>query len=149
MTGGSDAQDRNGGRGVLQRSMPRARRRSSPKAEASPSAKADAPERDVVLVHGVTEDGQGLQVLRCRGDRLEAGAVRPLREGRPIHGEVVKLSPRRELPLVCDVEVAVPAPASAVKDRPATRTGPAQVVTDQYRRNWDTIWRRPKSARPN
>jgi hypothetical protein len=39
---------------------------------------------DVALIHGKTPDGEGLRILRKREDRLELGAVRPLKEGMPI-----------------------------------------------------------------
>ena len=101
---------------------------------------------DVALIHGVTSDGEGFRILRARGDRLELGAIRPLREGAPITGEVVTLRPRANFPALCDVEThfkpaedandrQVPTPAATVQ-----RTGPAQVATDEYRRNWDAIW---------
>ncbi len=113
---------------------------------ASPAA---APATDVALIHGVTPDGEGLQILRARDNRLELGLIRPLREGAPITGEVVTLRPRPNAPALCDVEVHVKAPqAAATDDRQAPRAalahpGPAQVATDDYRRNWDAIWSRP------
>ncbi|HEX2671812.1 MAG TPA: hypothetical protein VHM25_13110 [Polyangiaceae bacterium] len=115
---------------------------------ASPAAPAVP---DVALIHGVTPDGDGLKILRARGDRVELGAVRPLREGMPITGEVVTLRPRANFPALCDVESHFK-PSESVSDRqePATpalaqRTGPAQVATDEYRRNWDAIWNRSES----
>jgi hypothetical protein len=112
---------------------------------------------DVVLVHGVTRDGGGLAVIRKREDRLELGAVHPLKEGKSIHGEVVRLKPRAECPLVCDVEVCVPASSAdheptkplSASSSPA-RKGPAQVASARYRENWDVIWKRPnKPELPN
>jgi len=99
----------------------------------------------------VTPDGEGLKILRARGDRLELGAVRPLREGAPITGEVVTLRPRPSFPALCDVETHFkPAQEASANDRQepppsavVQRTGPAQVATDEYRRNWDAIWNRP------
>ena len=108
-----------------------------------------APGTDVALIHGVTPDGEGLQILRARDNRLELGAIRPLREGAPITGEVVTLRPRPNTPALCDVEVQLKAPQAApTDDRQAPRAalshpGPAQVATDEYRRNWDAIWSRP------
>jgi hypothetical protein len=100
-----------------------------------------------MLVHGLTEDGQGLAVIRKREDRLELGSVHPLKEGKPIHGEVVRLTPRPDAPLLCDVEVTMPArSAPAPQAREAAlppRKGPAQVASDSYRENWDAIWSRP------
>ena len=104
--------------------------------------------KDVALIHGVTPDGEGLNILRARGDRLELGAIRPLREGAPITGEVVTLRPRPSFPALCDVETLFK-PAEEPNDRQepppsavVQRTGPAQVATDEYRRNWDAIWNR-------
>ncbi|MEI9940776.1 MAG: hypothetical protein WDO69_26470 [Pseudomonadota bacterium] len=104
---------------------------------------------DVALIHGVTPDGEGFKILRARGDRLELGAIRPLRDGAPITGEVVTLRPRPNFPALCDVETHFkpveeqsdrqePAPSAVVQ-----RSGPAQVATDEYRRNWDAIWKNP------
>jgi hypothetical protein len=113
---------------------------------------------DVLLIHGVTEDGAGLEVVRQRQDRLEAGALRPVQEGRPIVGELVRVRPRTEFPLLCDVEVMLPAahkqPECDVAKAPeseSSRRGPAQVATDRYRDNWDLIWKRPSddSGMPN
>ena len=110
---------------------------------------AQPKESDVLLVHGVTPDGEGLQVIRKRNERLEAGALHTVREGRPIHGELVRLKPHEDCPLVCDVEVQLPAPeitpSTDVVARPADepRRGPAMVVSDRYRANWDAIWKRP------
>jgi len=105
---------------------------------------------DVALIHGVTADGEGLKILRARGDRLELGAIRPLREGAPITGEVVTLRPRPSFPALCDVETHFkPSEAASDRQEPAAaanvqRSGPAQVATEDYRRNWDAIWNRPE-----
>jgi hypothetical protein len=111
---------------------------------------------DVLLIHGVTEDGSGLQVVRQRQDRLEAGALRPVEEGRPILGELVRVRPRHEFPLLCDVEVMMPATRATddvaqASEPESSRRGPAQVATDRYRDNWDLIWKRPSedSGMPN
>jgi hypothetical protein len=91
---------------------------------------------DIALIHGKTEDGRGLKILRRRRDCIEAGAVMPLVPGKPIVGEVVRLEPRRDFPLLCDVHVEYSPPAEL---RPTT-TGPAQVATERYRRNWDLVF---------
>ncbi|MBN1612616.1 MAG: hypothetical protein JW940_38655 [Polyangiaceae bacterium] len=115
---------------------------SSPSSESGSSSSSD-----VVLIHGVTSDGEGLQVLRRREGRVEAGAARPLKHGQPIQGEIVRLKPRKEFPLLCDVEVELPAPKSPEArsaDEPTgtVRKGPARVTTERYRENWDAIWAR-------
>lgn len=109
-------------------------RKKSPAASPKPEADAaDAtPKEDVVLVHGRTEDG-ALQVIRKKGDELSAGELRPVEEGKPLRGNLLKLRPREEMPLLADVEeeIAITSPSL---------TGPAQVATDSYRKGWDGLW---------
>ena len=109
---------------------------------------------DIALLGGQTEDGAGRRVVRLRPDGATVGEIRPLQEGRPIHGEVVQLKPRQEAPWVCDVDVNVPAarpaasaapaspprPAELPREAQAPRHGPAQVATEDYRANWDRIF---------
>jgi hypothetical protein len=99
----------------------------------------------VAIVCGLSNDGQGLEIIRKRGERLEAGTVRRLEQGKPIHGEVVRLRPREQFPMVCDVEVELSGPPA---QKPSTLSGPAQVATDSYRKNWDAIYgsRKPSST---
>lgn len=97
-----------------------------------------SPKPDVVFVQGAAEQGEGLKVIRRRDETLEVGEIRPIQEGRPIHGEVVKLKPRKEHERLFDVEVVVPrADASTTA---LTHGGPAQVATDRYRTNWESIF---------
>ena len=120
---------------------------------------------DVALLYAPTDDGHGARVIRARDGALEAGEMRPVRDGQPInHGELVRLSPRSDTPCVCDVEILHPRPtvpiaddpgaapaghaeprasdeATAVEGRAATLRGrPAQVASDDYRMNWDRIF---------
>jgi hypothetical protein len=121
--------------------------------------KPKEPSSDVVLIHGVTEDGRGLQVLRAREERIEAGQVRPLEHGKAVQGDIVKLRPRPEAPFICDVETElktaeVPPPKDIQVSAPreSARKGPAQVASAAYRQNWDAIWsatKRPKNDLPN
>ena len=105
-------------------------------------------------MHHVTPDGT-VHVIRRRGDQLEAGALSPLREGAPIQGEVLSLRPRENFPMLCDVDVLYTPPVAKSTDRPAAptpaarRKGPAQVATNDYRDNWDSIWSRKKSNAVN
>ena len=119
-----------------------------PAGDESSPAPATPASSDVALIHGVTSDGEGFHILRARDNRLELGAVRPLRDGAPITGEVVTLRPRANFPALCDVETHFKAPEPlADRQEPAqlaaSRSGPAQVATEDYRRNWDAIWSRP------
>jgi hypothetical protein len=104
---------------------------------------------DVALICAVSPDGDGLHVLRRRNNRIEAGVARALRDGQPIHGEVVKLTPRQGCPLLCDVEVQLESTAAQAPEPSPIRdaNGPAQVASDSYRRNWDAIWKRPSQSK--
>jgi hypothetical protein len=108
-----------------------------------------------LLIHGVSQDGQNLAVLRARDDRIEAGIVRKVQDGEPLLGELVRLTPRPESPLLCDVQVEYAGPSAAASPPPGDRAahapvgaklthgGPAQVATPDYRANWDAIWSKP------
>jgi hypothetical protein len=61
----------------------------------------------------------------------------------------VSLRPREGFPLLCDVDVHYTPPKPAVKPARARRKGPAQVATDTYRDNWDSIWSHKKSESLN
>lgn len=123
--------------------------KSSSRSQDAPADESSAAASgDVALVHHVTPDGS-VHVIRRRGDQLEAGELKPLREGAPIQGEVVSLRPRPSFPLLCDVDVHYQPPARPAASKPsalpARRKGPAQVATDVYRDNWDSIWSSKKS----
>jgi hypothetical protein len=109
-----------------------------PKPEEAKPEKAD----DVVFVHSPTEKGDGFRVVRKRADTIEVGEIRALEEGRPVHGEVVKLSPREEHAQLFNVDVLVPSAEKAG----AARSGPPQVATDAYRKNWDAIFGAPPES---
>jgi hypothetical protein len=140
------------------------RRSKLPQAKPAMSkAAASAPADDVVLIHGVTDDGKGYRVLRKQGEQVSLGAVTPLEDGKPIHGEVVRLERRQGAPLLYDVRPfdfdapasegaepqgaarpAEPASAEAAEGAPpgAYRSGPARVASRAYRAGWDGIWGR-------
>jgi hypothetical protein len=118
-------------------SVPLRRRAAKPDAGGAKLAQRPQSDADVALIWGKSQDGS-LNILRKRADRFEAGTVVPLKEGRPIQGEVIQLHPREGSPL-CDVEVHLPAPVMAT---PAASAGPPQVATDAYRKNWDSIYKR-------
>lgn len=110
----------------------------------------ESPSGDVVLIHGPSPDGKGLAVLRHRQNRLERGLVTPIEQGKPIHGEVVTLQPRREFPLICDVKVEyspADAQSASTSHSRAITKGPGQIATDEYRTNWDRIFQAPTRTR--
>lgn len=100
------------------------------------------PDSDVVLICGRSEDGRSYDVLRQRGKQIEAGRMGPLDEGKPIHGEIVRLKPRGESPALFDVEVQHDA-------RPARQSSgrPAKVATEEYRKGWESIWAKSRRDR--
>jgi len=89
---------------------------------------------DVMYVHGPTESGEAFHVLRQRDERIEVGQIRGLRQGAPIHGEIVRLRPREGAERLFDVDVLVEAPERAV------HAGPPQVASNAYRHNWDLVF---------
>jgi hypothetical protein len=101
---------------------------------------------DVALVLGKSPSGE-VNILRKRADRLEAGTLVPLQEGKPLRGEVVQLHPREGSRLY-DVEVHLsreelgPSLPQAQAAQSSALNGPAQVATDKYRKNWDAIYKR-------
>ncbi|MGH7296435.1 MAG: hypothetical protein ACRELB_15965 [Polyangiaceae bacterium] len=90
---------------------------------------------DVVMLAGQTEDGAGTRVVRARPGRVEAGEVRPVKDGTPlVAGEVVRLEKRKDAPALFDVHVVHEVKPAGAK---APHGGPAQVATDEYRESWD------------
>jgi hypothetical protein len=117
--------------------------------------------KDLLLVKGPTDDGAGVHVVRARPERLELGTMRPLQEGRPIDGEVVRVNPHPECPYLYEVETEFSAQRSeaatnaeepkapaAQASAPPRGAGPPKVASEAYRRNWDAIWNRQSRRRP-
>ncbi len=96
---------------------------------------------DVALIHSRTDDGEGYRYLRQRGENLEAGEMRPLSEGRAIHGDVVSLRKRDDAPLYdVTVEHAATRPMSRHEFMHAGDAKPAKVSSRRYRQGWHAIW---------
>lgn len=109
------------------------------------SSKKSAKDEDVALVVGASEDGATLGVLRKRGDAIEPAIVKKAEEGKPIAGELVRLSPREE-PLLFDVDVLYDGRAEDADEG----GGPAQVATEAYRKGWDRLFKKSRRrAAPN
>src|SRR4029077_3748812 len=98
--------------------------------------------KDVALVYAPADDGDGWRVLRQRrgSKAIETGLIRPLRSGRAISGEVVKLEQREESPLLFDVETDDELSTTPAAPEARAAHGPAQVATEDYRRGWDAVW---------
>jgi hypothetical protein len=118
----------------------------------TPEKKGGGEAFDVVLVHGPTVDGHGARVLRARPGQVEAGEVRPLREGQPLApgGEVVRLVERADSANVYDVKVDYAAPSAPAPAKSAGG-GPPQVASAEYRASWDRTFARkpPARGKPN
>lgn len=92
----------------------------------------------MVFVHSKVESGEGFRIIRKRADVIEVGEIRPVQEGKPLTGEMIKLTPRQDHEQIFDVEVLV---SREELGRGALgRAGPAQVATRAYRSNWDAIF---------
>jgi hypothetical protein len=102
------------------------------------SSEAPPPKQDVLFVHSPAVEGEGFRVIRKRDDTIELGEIRSVQEGRPIHGDLVKLKPRKEHDRLFDVEVL----ATREEMQPAAlgHAGPAQVASEAYRTNWEAIF---------
>jgi hypothetical protein len=93
---------------------------------------------DWVILMGATDDGAGVDVARVRKERVELGQLRSLRAGQPIYGEVVKLTPMREAPSICAVEVQCAAPSPTPTE--SSPKGPSKVNSHAFRSSWERIW---------
>lgn len=116
------------------------------------SAKPGDERRDVALIVGGDENAYHILRQRSEDAPLEAGVLRPLTEGKALTGELVKLRPREEAPVLFDVETELDLRPNAAADVGGDRaTGPARVTSDAYRKGWDAIWgdSRPSRSRLN
>jgi hypothetical protein len=118
----------------------------APQTPRPPEAKA----KDIAILHGPTEDGEGARLLRLKDGEVYSGEIRPAREGQPLgQHELVRLRPLHPQLPVCEVEV-LHAPKPSPESRPSG--GPARVSNRRYRQNWNTIFGNPErkaKARPD
>ena len=104
--------------------MTKPRKRSAGQATGDRKPSVPVPVReapkDIAILHGPTEDGQGARVLRFKEGNVYAGEVRPVREGQSIgHQELVRLRPLDPDVPVCEVEVLhAPGPTTGRRPRP-------------------------------
>jgi hypothetical protein len=96
--------------------------------------------RDLVLIHGVDRTRSELHVLRSREEQVEAGVVRAVEDGRPVYGDIVRLKPRPEFPLLCDVEEVLAHPDRETGAAAPGHGGPPRVSSDAFRRGWEAIF---------
>jgi len=87
------------------------------------------PGRDYAILGPPTGDG-GIHMIRHREDHtFESGVLRPVQEGKPISGEIIRLIPNEGEPGY-DVET-IYSPVSG---------GPAMVNSKPFREGWDRIF---------
>jgi hypothetical protein len=103
---------------------------------------SNRPDQDVALLYAPTDDEKGARYMRVHKGELQIGEARLLAEGQSLCGqELVRMRRRAELPMLFDVEVIHPA------ERPMRDTiGPAQVASDEYRRNWEDTFAPRKAS---
>lgn len=126
----------------------------------SDDPKPEVPPRDLALVGGPTEHGDGVTILRLRDGQAEIGELRAAEPGRPILGESVRLHARAEHPRLFEVETLARGPlarrlrpegeaaeARSTPTSPARSKGPARVASDAYRTGWESIFGAPRRGR--
>jgi hypothetical protein len=99
--------------------------------------------RDVLFAYSKTESGDGFRVIRSRDDRIELGEVRELRDSKPVHGDIVKLSPVAGQDKLYDVEVLMEGPKTR------STSGPVRVSNEGYRQQWEAIFGSQPSTDPS
>ena len=106
--------------------------------------------RDIALLGGPTERGDGVTIVRLREGQVEVGELRAAEEGKPILGESVRLHRRAEHPRLVEVETLARGPlapgARATSGPTTTAKGPAKVATEAYRTGWESIFGAPRSG---
>jgi len=111
-------------------------------------AKPPRAPKDIAILNGPTDDGQGARVVRIREGEVSAGEIRPVREGESINqSEVVRLKPLDREQRVCEVEV-LHEPGGENADKPKGKAprqrsqtpGPVRVSNPTYRKNWSAIF---------
>jgi hypothetical protein len=103
---------------------------------------------DVALVLDRTDEAGGYKILRRRAaaSDVEMGTIRPLKEGRPIDGEVLSLTARKDIPFLYNVKTELADPRGPSR---GSSDGPPQIATEEYRRGWEAIWGTPSTEKLN
>ncbi|RLB52900.1 MAG: hypothetical protein DRI90_21690 [Deltaproteobacteria bacterium] len=115
----------------------------TPNPPAETDSEAATEGRDVVFAYSKTDSGDGFRVIRSRDNQLELGEVRELQDSKPVHGDIVKLSPIAGRDQLYDVEVLMEGPKTR------STTGPARVSTEVYREQWEAIFGSKPSTDPS
>lgn len=97
-------------------------------------------DHDVMLLHSPSDDGEGVRALRFRPGRLDFTELHPVADGQAVgDNELIKLTPKKEAPYLCDVNVLYTPHEN--QSLPSTaHAGPARVSSRAYRQNWDRVF---------
>jgi hypothetical protein len=103
-----------------------------------PPKKGDLPKgQDFAIPLGPAEGG-GIRIIRHHSDHsISTGVCRPLEEGKPFQGEVVRMSRNEDGPGIKMESVYKPEAG-----------GPAKVNSPSFKSGWDRIWKKSK-GKPN
>jgi len=106
-------------------------------------------EHDLVMLHGPTDDGEGVTALRSRSGKMELAEIRPMKDGVDVsRNEIVSLKPHEDAPFLCDVETVYSPEEIEESDRGANaHAGPPRVSSDSYRKNWGKIFTAKRGAK--
>lgn len=101
---------------------------------------------DQVLLGPRAADGS-VSFLRNQDGRVSAGVATPIKEGKPILGELVQFEARPEHPNLCDCKTLLEAQlGEPVKEKSpegpslSRHNGPERVTTPAYRAGWDVVF---------
>lgn len=104
--------------------------------------------RDRVVIAGVDTRRKEVHVLRSVDGGIEESVLRPVEDGQTLSGDLVRLHPLKEFPLLADLETLLRHPNHA--ERPESgRKGPAMVATEAYRTGWEAIFGVRRGTKPD
>jgi hypothetical protein len=93
--------------------------------------------KETVTIHATDSDG-GIYVTRHQADGDHRDVFERVKDGEPLYNETVQLRESSELPPNTYYSETIFKP---------THSGPAQVSTDEYRHNWDTIFGKNRESK--
>jgi hypothetical protein len=125
------------------------------KDDGRPDDGTEEPE-ETVLISGFDARTKEVTVLKPAADGVEAAVLRPALEGRPLTGDLVRLTPRPDFPLLAGLKTVLrhpdhrPPGDDAAPPRAASRSlphqGPPRVSSEAYRRGWEAVFGRREGA---
>jgi hypothetical protein len=107
--------------------------------EAKNTLDAGEVERNLVLIAGVDSRRQEIHVLKPGEDGIETAVLRPVEHGQTLTGDLVRLHPHKNLPMVAELETVLRHPDSSLQAA-RSHKGPAMVASEAYRRGWDAVF---------